>query len=735
MKKQNNPHFFFSFSKIKLKLFSLSIFLVVLTFSSNAQDAKQLHKEISEIINSDPVKAMELSEKQITLTKDNTKEKVDALNDLGNSCYYLDEYSRGTTTLLESIAMAEKISYDLGKAEASVILGNILILEGKFSDALEHFSEGLKIYESLKINNGIAQCNNGLGTINLNQEHYEKALEYFEKALKYGDEVTKSDSYVNMSQIYLKMEAYDDAKKNAEIAFELGKKNDDLYVEASALDVIGKVVSQKGDFKKSTEYFEQALEIKKSLEDNQGIAATMIFLGQNYKNLGNIDTAMILIQEAHTIATEIGANEEVRISLGELAKLYAVIGDFQAAFSHQTRFIEINEAISNDQASKKIAEMEAELQEKIQKDKIALMEKDKEYEKKMFRIFIGVGIFIILMIIIAAGFIYNRYQMKKKAHAVLEQKNQIIEEQKYVLEEQKHVLEEKNTEILDSITYAKRIQTAILPSDKFFNETLPNSFVLYKPKDIIAGDFYWLEETTPLAPSIGGGLGEVSGGMGLVLFAAADCTGHGVPGAMVSVICNNALNRSVREFGLTIPSKILDKTRDVVIEQFEKSESEVKDGMDISLCAINFQQHKLSWSGANNPIWIVRQKTTSLLIASKNNTESITIEPNVIDENYHLFEIKADKQPIGKYADPKPFSNWEIDLTKGDSVYIFTDGYADQFGGDKGKKFMAANMKKLILSIQNESVEMQKKLLDEAFENYRSDHEQIDDVCIIGVRF
>jgi tetratricopeptide (TPR) repeat protein len=727
MKKQNNTLFHYTI----FKLFSLTIFILIFNLSISAQDAKQLHKEINEIINSDPVKAMELSEKQINLTKDKTKEKVDALNDLGNSCYYLDEYNRGIITLVLSINMAEEINYDLGKAEASVILGNILILEGKFSDALEHFSEGLEIYESLKINNGIAQCNNGLGTINLNQEHYEKALEYYEKALKYGDEITKSDSYVNMSQIYLKMEAYDDAKKNAEIAFELGKKNDDLYVEASALDVIGKVVSQKGDFKKSTEYFEQALEIKKSLEDNQGIAATMIFLGQNYKNLGNIDTAMILIQEAHTIATEIGANEEIRISLGELAKLYAVIGDFQAAFSHQTRFIEINEAISNDQASKKIAEMEAELQEKIQKDKFALMEKDKEHEKKMFRIFIGVGIFIILMIIIAAGFIYNRYQIKKKAHTILEQKNQIIEEQKNVLEEQKNVLEEKNTEILDSITYAKRIQTAILPSDKFFNETLLNSFVLYKPKDIIAGDFYWLEEnapiTTPLSPSHGGG-----GGM--VLFAAADCTGHGVPGAMVSVICNNALNRSVREFGLTIPSKILDKTRDVVVEQFEKSENEVKDGMDISLCSINFQELILSWSGANNPIWIVRQKAASLLIASKNSTDTITIEPNVIDDNYHLFEIKADKQPIGKYADPKPFSNWEIDIIKGDLVYIFTDGYADQFGGHKGKKFMAANMKKLILSIQNQSIERQKKLLDEAFENYRSDHEQIDDVCIIGVR-
>ncbi len=699
------------------------LFLWILIFNNGinsyylSQDCKELHKQVKLIINADPEKAKELAEKQLSIAKDDTPEKVDALNDLGNSYYYIDEYEKGSSVLMQSINMAEKINYELGKAEASVIIGNIYILEGKFSDALNHFTTGLSIFEKLNNNNGIAQCNNGLGTINLNQEHFEKALEYFEKALKHGDNFTQSDSYVNMSQIYLRMEVYDKAKTYADKAFELGKKNDDLYVEASALDVLGKVLSHKGEFTKSAEILFQSLELKKSLEDNQGVAATLILIGQNFKNLNLNDSAMLYINQAYTIATEIGANEEIRMSLGELAKLYALLGDYQAAFSHQTRFIEINDAIANDQASKKIAEMEAELEEKIQKDKIALMEKDKEHEKNVFRIFIGVGIFILLMIIAAAGFIYNRYQMKKKAHAVLEQKNQIIEEQKYVLEDQKHVLEEKNTEILDSITYAKRIQTAILPSDKYFKETLPNSFVLYKPKDIIAGDFYWLEE-----------VGD------LLLFAAADCTGHGVPGAMVSVICNNALNRSVREFGLKDPSKILDKTRDVVIEQFEKSESEVKDGMDISLCGMNAKEKLLFWSGANNPIWIVRKKENPLLIATKNKEESVVFEPNVVEDNYTLFEIKADKQPIGKYADPKPFSNWQLNLLDGDSVYIFTDGYADQFGGEKGKKFMAANMKKLILSMQNEPVDTQKKLLDDAFENYRSDHEQIDDVCIIGVR-
>ncbi|MBK9591393.1 MAG: SpoIIE family protein phosphatase [Crocinitomicaceae bacterium] len=207
------------------------------------------------------------------------------------------------------------------------------------------------------------------------------------------------------------------------------------------------------------------------------------------------------------------------------------------------------------------------------------------------------------------------------------------------------------------------------------------------------GDFYWLEKSSDQ-----------------ILIAACDCTGHGVPGAMVSVICNNALNRSVREFGLKEPGKILDKTREIVISEFEKSEDEVKDGMDISLCALSISTLNLNWSGANNPLWILRKGSTE------------------------IEEIKADKQPIGKYAAAKSFTTHQKNLEKGDLIYLITDGYQDQFGGEKGKKFKASELKKLLVSISNESMDSQKKKIDEAFESWRGKLEQIDDVCIIGIR-
>ncbi|MCO6500878.1 MAG: SpoIIE family protein phosphatase [Vicingus serpentipes] len=256
---------------------------------------------------------------------------------------------------------------------------------------------------------------------------------------------------------------------------------------------------------------------------------------------------------------------------------------------------------------------------------------------------------------------------------------------------QKLLIEDKNKEILDSINYAKRIQSAILPSQELITNSFSDSFIIYIPKDIVAGDFYWIEHLN-----------------NKILFAAADCTGHGVPGAMVSVICNNGLNKSVREHKLTDPGKILNKTRDIVLKQFEKSEDKVKDGMDIALCSI--EGNIIKYAGANNPLWILR----------KNATE--------------IEEIKADKQPIGFFDNPKPYTTHTLELKKNDNIYIFSDGFADQFGGEKGKKFKTINFKNLLLSIKNQTMQEQSVSIKETFEKWKGSLEQVDDICIIGIK-
>ena len=297
-------------------------------------------------------------------------------------------------------------------------------------------------------------------------------------------------------------------------------------------------------------------------------------------------------------------------------------------------------------------------------------------EKLNIALIFGVVISIVGIIV----FLF--YRTNKKLNKKLLEKNVQIENQNKEIKNQ-------HQEIVDSLLYAKRIQSAILPSAKLVKEFLVDSFILYKPKDIVAGDFYWMEHKD-----------------GKILFAAADCTGHGVPGAMVSVICNGALNRSVREFDLSDPGEILDKSREIVIEEFNKSEEDVKDGMDIALCALN--GNKLEFAGAHNPLWIIRGQ--------------------------EIIETKADKQPIGKFDRPSPYVTHTFQLEEGDTIYIFSDGYVDQFGGERGKKFKTKAFRKLLLGIQDLSMAEQRKVIDDSFESWRGDLEQIDDVCVIGVR-
>ncbi|MCB0476657.1 MAG: SpoIIE family protein phosphatase, partial [Crocinitomicaceae bacterium] len=355
----------------------------------------------------------------------------------------------------------------------------------------------------------------------------------------------------------------------------------------------------------------------------------------------------------------------------------------------------LQDSIKNAEAQKiKDAELAA---EKAEGKRLEIQNKQQQQQK--YFLFGGLALALVF-----GGFIFNRFRVTRKQKG-------IIEEQKEKVDEAYEELGEKNQEILDSINYAKRIQSAILPPQKLVKSYLEQSFILYKPKDIVAGDFYWMEVLSKSSEQE----------QELILLAACDCTGHGVPGAMVSVVCNNGLNRAVREYGLTDPGKILDKTREIVIQEFEKSEEEVKDGMDIAVVSLEQEQEgegslaqnscsKLKYSGAHNPLWIIRKGAEE------------------------VEEIKADKQPIGRFSNPVPFTTHEISLNSGDTIYIFSDGFADQFGGEKGKKFKAANFKNLLLSVQKESMDKQRELIDQAFEEWKGNLEQLDDVCVIGVR-
>ncbi len=269
------------------------------------------------------------------------------------------------------------------------------------------------------------------------------------------------------------------------------------------------------------------------------------------------------------------------------------------------------------------------------------------------------------------------------------------------ISEKNRIIEEKNKDITDSINYAKRIQQII-------KKALPDSFILFKPKDIVSGDFYWFSQHNHTT-----------------FLAAADCTGHGVPGAFMSMIANSFLNEVVNEKDVLKPDLILNELRDKIVRSLrQKGEvMENRDGLDIALCSIH--ENNLFFAGANNPVWVVR---------NLEHTSEFDDEEPLKNEKYKLVEIPPDKQPIGTHPSPRPFSLKSFPLKKGDSVYLFTDGYADQFGGPRRKKFMYRSFAEVLLSIHEKTMEEQKSILNSTIEDWRGAMEQVDDILVIGFR-
>jgi serine phosphatase RsbU (regulator of sigma subunit) len=313
-----------------------------------------------------------------------------------------------------------------------------------------------------------------------------------------------------------------------------------------------------------------------------------------------------------------------------------------------------------------------------------------------------------LMIAQLESYYYELEEKVRERTAQIEKQKEEIEAQRDSLEVQRNMLseananlqaayteiEEKNRHIEDSIRYAKRIQNAILPPDEYVNSLLTNYFILYKPKDIVSGDFYWLNEKD-----------------GIVFVAAVDCTGHGVPGAFMSIVGHDQLNYSVNVKGARKPADILDALNAGVTDTLRQTRTvlSVKDGMDIALCAINFKHNKLEFAGAFNPLYLIRDG--------------------------ELTQVKGDKFPVGAFIgeDLNRFTNHEIELHKGDALYMFSDGYSDQFGGPDNRKFLSKNFRDMLVEIHHRPPDEQEEILDQTFADWKGSYPQVDDILVIGI--
>jgi len=626
--------------------------------------------------------------------KQNLKDTVAVGNTLLNiGVFYLrqSESEKGREYFQKAIdySIAMKDSVIMAKSYNNMALYHKNL--GEYEKALKYNFLALRIKELTKKAKSSISSYENIGNIYFTIKDFKKANTYYFKGLKIAKEIKSEESiasvYNKIGLIYYETDNLDSAEwyfTNAKIGFENTNNESALGLLYNNL---GNLYKDRGDNAKAKEYIERSLQIDKKQNNRKGMTAALSNLGLVYAKLKDYKNAERVLKEAISLSYQINYLEGVKEASKILSKVYTLQSRFELALDYYTKYTEIKDSILSENNLKNLNELETKYDtEKKEREILKLsyerklsdseLKQQKEASQKRSIYFIfGISFVLIIAVLLTIGFVQKR-------------KNNII------LSHQKHLLEEKNKEITDSITYAKRLQDAILPPQNLIDKYFPGNFVFYRPKDIVAGDFYWMET-----------VGDVT------LIAVADSTGHGVPGAMVSIVCSNALDKAVKEFGLTEPGKILDKTTDLVLETFAKSGDEIKDGMDISLLSINKANKKVYWSGANNPLW---------LISSASQTE--------------LTQIKPDKQPIGKSDNKKPFTTHEISCTGETTFYLITDGYADQFGGPKGKKFKYKQLEELLISVHERSLDQQLTVLNNEFLKWKGELEQVDDVTVIAIK-
>tara|TARA_B100000508_G_scaffold137355_2_gene131754 strand:- start:43769 stop:46123 length:2355 start_codon:yes stop_codon:yes gene_type:complete len=589
----------------------------------------------------------------------------------------------------------------------SLIWGNIAVLHknnGNLKEALEYNFKALELAEQVKSPARIATVVGNIGVVYKHLKEYDKATSYYNRAINIYEQLGNSKGlarmYNNLGIISRHREQYEDALKYYEQSLQIAE---DLKMKGSIVSAkinMAVILKHQDKLDQAELLLLEALELAKETKYKKNIININSTLAELYIRQDKIKQAEPYLKTTLEYAEEMDSDRFRENAHQNYYLYHKALNNHEKALSHYQKYIKYRDEVYNLESKEAALEQEMKFEYRTKKiaDSIAfakqnelneLMIKQQESELQTQRTLQIALVVILVLILVFAIFMFNRFRVTHR--------------QKNTIERQKRVVDEKNREISDSINYAKRIQEAILPSRYIFNEVMSNGFVVFKPKDVVSGDFYWIEESH-----------------GMMYIAAADCTGHGVPGALVSVICSSALSKVLLEEQVEDPAEILNRTREIIIDKFKRSSDRVNDGMDISLCAIDSKNMKVHWAGANSPLWLIRP------------------EP---DGSYQLHETKADKQPIGVYQKQHPFTSHTMTIQRGDTLYMFSDGFADQFGGNSeearlqgGKKYKSKPFKKFLTSIQDTPIKLQQEKIEKEFYYWKGDLDQIDDVCIIGIR-
>ncbi|MBI3518725.1 MAG: tetratricopeptide repeat protein [Bacteroidetes bacterium] len=606
--------------------------------------------------------------------------------------------------------------------EKAITYNNLAIVyrfQGDYSASLDNHLKALKIREKINDVRGIARSHLGIGTIYEFTGKYETALSYKLKAKKLFEQA-RDTAFVgftcsHIAGIYFTMGKIKEAEAYNTQALTLFRKINNFTGMSDAYTQAGMIFEYGKNYSDAINNYEGSLQSNTLLGLKDRVISSNIDLGRVYIKINKADIANQYLEDALQLSKQTGS----KLHLSEIYQLFykrdSAMQHFGPALTNYQMYIKYEDSLVNQKSSEEMAKLQLKFEsekadeiKKLEEEKKESIRKNNEQRQKLILYSV---VTVLLLVLAFSFFIFRSYKQKQKVNSELLLKNEIIEKQK-------QLVEEKQTEILDSINYAKRIQYSLLASEKLLNENLSTPkegsetgggyFVFFKPKDVVSGDFYW-----------GSKLGN--GNFALV---TADSTGHGVPGSIMSMLNISCLNEAINTDKLTQPAEILNAVRKKIINHLSNDGSVEggKDGMDCSLVSFDFKNKKLAYAAANNPVWVIRSLSSFKADVRRK-------------EDVEFISLVADRMPVGKHdKDSIPFTQHEFDLQSGDMIYTLTDGFPDQFGGPKGKKFKYKQLEELLISVSHKSIKEQEQALRHVFEDWKGHLEQVDDVCIIGVR-
>ncbi|HEX8517845.1 MAG TPA: tetratricopeptide repeat protein [Bacteroidia bacterium] len=633
--------------------------------------------------------------------------KGSVLNDRGR-------YVEAGSYLQKSTELRQEIKDTVGLGASYSFLGLNYSYLGNYTKALDYIQRSIMIRERINDKRGLANSFLSQYKIFYVMKEWERALQSELKSLalcsEIKDEQCVSGRYTNIGALYLRLEKYGEALEYHFKALAISRRIGIKTREGLVLNNIARTYLKTGNVKEAFLYIDSSLVIRKALDDPEGLADSYLTLANAFYTQGNYRKSIDAARMALTTAERAGMPSAVMESFQVLSNNYLELEDYKNAFQNFNKYIIIRDSIYNIETSKELTKKQLnfefsrqqQIQDLKQEKKDAVAEK-KIQEQKYIRngLFIGLALVALILFLV-----FRAFRQKRESNLFLNKVNVTLTEQKYQLlrqneqiELQHKLIETKNKEITDSIFYAKNIQTSLIPTKADFEKYFDDSFILFKPKDIISGDFYWISDKE-----------------GRIIFVTADCTGHGVPGGFMSMLGISLLNEIINEYALTEPALVMSKLRKKVITSLKQKgvSGEHQDGMDLTLMVIDKKESRLVYSAANHTFYIIRKSQRG---------------------EFELLQFKGDKQPVGIYGEKlKPFSQHEVQLQKGDIIYTFSDGYADQFGGPQGKKFKYKQLQDVLLKIAHLPLNEQKEYLDRVLVSWQGSMEQVDDIVIVGIK-